>query len=339
MDIEGLGERLIEDLVDFGYLETVADLYRLSLDDLLEMKRRADQRADAVPETVKAGKIATRWAEKLIEAIAASRQPTLERLLFALGILQIGEETAKALARAFGDFDTVRQADALLLLAVSDVGAKVASSVADFFAEPHNQQVIDALLAEGVRPRGSGRPSAELVAALGLGHLLRAGKQLGAPLEGLGETSIERIAGVFPDLDRLAAAGEAGLGAAGIPATAATALMRVLEDHAWGQRLRAAEAMAEALRARAPASVAADLPLAGKTVVLTGTLSGLTRDRAGACLEALGAKVAGSVSKKTDFVVAGEAAGSKLGKARDLGIEVWDEARLLDFLRAHGADA
>ncbi len=99
MDIEGLGERFVEDLVDFGYVQTVADLYRLTLDDLLAMKRRADARDGITPETVKQGKIATRWAENLLGGIDQSRNTTLERLLFALGIRDVGEATAKQLAR------------------------------------------------------------------------------------------------------------------------------------------------------------------------------------------------------------------------------------------------
>lgn len=335
MDIEGLGERIIEDLVDLGYVQTVADLYRLTLQDFLEMKRRADERDGTVPETVKSGKIATKWAENLVEAIDRSRGAGLERLLFALGILQIGEETAKALARAFGSLDEIRRADALLLLAVPDVGPKVAQSIAAFFAEPHNQQVIDALLKAGVSAQGSGAPSSMLTGRLDLAHLLSAAKVLGAPLAGLGDTSIERIGARCADLTALRSLGEHGLIALGVPAAPAAALLALLDDPHWGPRLRATEAQMQALRARAPTDARTG-PLTGKTVVLTGALSSLTRDEAGARLEALGAKTAGSVSKKTSFVVAGEAAGSKLARARELGIEVWDEARLLAFLAEHG---
>ncbi|PRH81368.1 NAD-dependent DNA ligase LigA [Arenimonas caeni] len=239
MDIEGLGERFIEALVDFDYVRTVADLYRLTLEDFLEMKRRADERDDAVPETVKAGKVATKWAENLVEAIAASKATTLERLLFALGIRDVGESTARTLARWFGALDPIMAADQAALVEVPDVGPVVAERIAGFFAEAHNREVIADLRAAGVQwPEGAPQQSAEG-------------------------------------------------------------------------------------------------PLAGQTVVLTGALSAMTREEAGERLQALGAKVAGSVSKKTAFVVAGEAAGSKLEKARALGVEVWDEARLLEFLNAH----
>jgi len=240
MDIEGLGEQFITALVEFDYVHTVADLYRLKLEDFLEMKRRADEAAGATPSTVKAGKVATRWAENLIAAIDASRNTTLERVLFALGIRDVGESTAKTLAKHFGALDPIMAADVDTLKTVPDVGPVVASRIAHFFAEPHNREVIAALRAAGVHWKE------------------------GAP-----------------------------------------------------QR-------------------ASEGPLSGQTVVLTGGLAAMSRDEAGDKLEALGAKVSGSVSKKTSFVVAGEAAGSKLAKAQELGIDIWDEARLLAFLAEHG---
>lgn len=241
MDIEGLGEAMIEDLVDLGYVKTVADLYTLRLADFLDMKRRADERNGTTPETAKAGKIASKWAENLIAAIAASKRTSLERLLFALGIREVGEATAKALARHFGSLEAIMKAEEPELLAVPDIGPVVCARISHFFAEAHNREVIAALRAAGVE---------------------------------------------------------------------------------WSER--------------APTR-SEDGPLAGRTVVLTGALAAMTREQAGARLEALGAKVSGSVSKKTGFVVAGQAAGSKLDKARELGVEVWDEARLLAFLAEHAS--
>jgi DNA ligase (NAD+) len=239
MDIEGLGDRLIEDLVDLDFVHGVADLYRLRLEDFLAMRRRADERDGTVPETVKAGKVASKWAENLVAAIAASRDTSLERLLFALGIRDVGESTARTLAKFFGALDPLMAADEAALLEVPDVGPIVARRIAAFFREPHNREAIAALRAAGVH---------------------------------------------------------------------------------WTE---------------GPPQRSAAGPLAGKTVVLTGGLSSMSRDQAGDRLEALGARVAGSVSRKTSFVVAGEAAGSKLDKARELGVEVWDEAALLAFLAAH----
>lgn len=236
MDIEGLGERFITALVEFDMVRSVADLYKLTVEDFVAMKQRADELADAVPETVKSGKVATKWAENLVAAIDASRTTTLERVLYALGVRDVGESTARTLARHFGALDPILAADEETLRQVPDIGPVVAARIAHFFAESHNREVIAALRANGVH---------------------------------------------WPE---------------GAP-----------------QR-------------------AADGPLAGQTVVLTGGLSSMSRDEAGAKLEALGAKVSGSVSKKTSFVVAGEAAGSKLAKAQELGVEVWDEARLIAFL-------
>ncbi|HLI18613.1 MAG TPA: NAD-dependent DNA ligase LigA [Rhodanobacteraceae bacterium] len=241
MDIDGLGDRYIEDLIAFDYLHSPADLYKLTLDDLLAMKRRGEERDGIIPETVKAGKIATKWAENLVEAIAASKGTTLERFLYALGIPEVGEATAKTLARHFGSLDALMHAGEADLTEVNDVGPIMAAHIAAFFAERRNRDAIAALRKAGVHWEES------------------------AP-----------------------------------------------------QR-------------------SAQGPLAGQTVVLTGGLATLTRDEAKDKLEALGAKVAGSVSKKTSFVVAGEAAGSKLDKAQALGVEIWDEARLLDFLKTHGA--
>jgi DNA ligase (NAD+) len=239
MDIDGLGERYIEQLCDFSYVESVADLYKLSLDDLLQMKRSADDRDGTTPETVKAGKVATKWAENLIQAIAHSKRTSLDRFLYALGIPDVGESTAKALARYFGSLDPLMQASEADLIEVPDVGPIMAAHIATFFAEPHNREAIAELRAAGV----------------------------------------------------------------------------VWEDSAPQRK--------------------SEGPLTGKTVVLTGTLTSLTRDEAKDKLEALGAKVSGSVSKKTSFVVAGNEAGSKLDKAQELGVDVWDEAQLLKFLKAH----
>jgi len=150
MDIEGLGERLIEDLVALGYVKSPADLYALSVDDFVEMRRRADERDGTTPETVKDGKIATKWAEKLIEAIDRSRRTSLARFLFALGIEHIGEATAKSLAQWFGDLDLIRHLPWPLFKRVPDVGSEVARSLGHFFDQAGNQGVIDALLARGV---------------------------------------------------------------------------------------------------------------------------------------------------------------------------------------------
>jgi DNA ligase (NAD+) len=236
MDIEGLGDRFIEELCLGGFVGTVADLYKLKLEDLLEMKRRADERDGRTPATAKGGKVATRWAQNLIDAIERSRETTLPRFLFALGIGQVGEATALQLAKQFGTLEALRTADEAALQATPDVGPIVATQIAAFFANPRNAQVVDALLAAGIH---------------------------------------------WPEMPRPAAG---------------------------------------------------EQPLAGKTIVLTGTLEGMTRDEASDKLEALGAKVSGSVSRKTSYVVAGAEAGSKLTRAQELGITVLDESGLQELL-------
>lgn len=332
MDIEGLGERFIDDLSDLGYLQSVADLYRLGLDDLLEMKRRADERDGTTPETVKSGKVATKWAENLIAAIEHSRSTTLERFLYALGIQHVGESTAKALASWFGDIGLIRRLPWPLFKRVPDVGGEVARAIGHFFDQPGNQQVIDDLLARGVTITDTHAPSAKLRDGLDFATLL---SDLDIPK--VTRVRAEQLAASFPNVQSLLDAPQHNFVAAGLPNETAIALAEWLEDEEHARLLdRGGESLAM-LQSLTPAAEAiATGPLDGQTAVLTGTLTAMSRDEAKAKLEALGAKVAGSVSKKTSFVVAGEAAGSKLDKATELGVEIWDEARLLAFLAQHG---
>ncbi|WP_353193382.1 NAD-dependent DNA ligase LigA [Pandoraea pnomenusa] len=221
LDIEGLGDKLVEQLVDQQIIRTPADLFKLGVAKLAALDRMADKSAS-----------------NLVAALEVARHTTLARFIFALGIRHVGEATAKDLARHFGTLDNVMAASAEELLAVPDVGPIVAQSIANFFAEPHNVEVIEQLRAAGV---------------------------------------------TWPE--------------------------------------------------SAPAAVV-PLPLAGKTFVLTGTLPTLSRDEAKAMLEEKGAKVAGSVSAKTDYVVAGAEAGSKLAKAESLGVPVLDEDAMRAMLAA-----
>jgi len=333
MDIDGLGDRFVEELSDLGYVESVADLYKLTLDDLLEMKRRADERDGTTPETVKAGKIATKWAENLVEAIDRSRDTTLERFLFALGIEHVGESTAKALSQWFGDLALIRRLPWPLFKHVPDIGGEVARALGHFFDQKGNQQVIDALLERGVKFSDTHAPSAKLRGGLDLATLL-------ADLEipRLTEVRAKQLAAAFPSAEAIVDAEAQQFVAAGLPAEAANSLAAWLEEAGNARLLHASGAMLAHLLEVVPKTQAGKAgPLDGKTVVLTGGLASMSRDEAGAKLEALGAKVAGSVSKKTNFVVAGETAGSKLAKAQELGIEIWDEEKLLAFLQEQGA--
>ena len=333
MDIEGLGERYIEDLGNLGYLESVADLYRLGVGDLVEMKRRADERDGTTPETVKAGKVATKWAENLVEAIDKSRRTTLERFLYALGIEHVGESTAKALATWFGSLARIRHLPWPVLTLIPDIGGEVARAIGHFFEQEGNQRVIDDLLARGVVPGDEHAPSPKLRAKLDAGKALAS---IGIPK--LTEKRAAQLAAHFPDAKAVLAAAERHLDDAGLPADTAAAFVAWRGEAANADLLkRTFDGLAglQAALADVQGGVV-QLPLDGQTVVLTGTLSALSRDEAKAKLESLGAKVAGSVSKKTSFVVAGEAAGSKLDKATELGIDIWDEARLLGLFAGNG---
>ncbi|QSP94041.1 NAD-dependent DNA ligase LigA [Marinobacter salinisoli] len=219
MDIEGLGDKWIDILISSERVKTVADLYHLQKQDLVGLDRMGDKSAS-----------------NLISAIEGSRNPVLWRFLYALGIREVGEATAKALANHFGKLDAISRASEEALQEVPDVGPIVAGHIRSFFDQPHNQETLDALVAAGVK---------------------------------------------------------------------------------WQD-----EATTEA----------GEKPLLGQTWVVTGTLSEMTRDQVKEKLEALGAKVAGSVSKKTATLVAGEAAGSKLTKAEQLGVPVLDEQGLLALL-------
>jgi DNA ligase (NAD+) len=327
MDIEGLGDRYIDSLVEANLIHGVADLYRLTLEDLLQMKRLADERDGTTPETVKQGKVATKWADNLLAAIAASRRPPLERLLFALGIRHVGESTGKTLADWLGSLALVRRAPAALLRVLPDIGGTVAEAIAEFFAEPKNQVALDALLAAGVEPQGEHAPKAQLrerldevalLAALDIPKLTEPrARQLLADGRTLDELAHLKIFSVFGLPETIVASLEAWFAVPGNRETVArlAALRREL---------------LELLPAEAPAGE--EGPLAGKTFVLTGTLPTLSRDQAGALIEAAGGKVSGSVSKKTSYVVAGAEAGSKLEKAESLGVPVLDEAGLLALL-------
>ncbi|NVI82589.1 NAD-dependent DNA ligase LigA [Janthinobacterium sp. BJB401] len=325
MDIEGLGERYIDTLVELEYVHGLADLYSLTLDKLLEMKVRADERDGSTPETVQQGKIPTKWAENLLAGIEASKRPPLERFLFALGIRHVGESTAKTLAEWLGSLAYVRKAPAALLRVLPDIGGTVAESIADFFAEEKNQQALQALLDAGVTPQGEHAPSAKLRTQLEEIKLLAA---IGIPK--LTEPRSKQLVERGVTLASLAAQGASFH--AGLPAAVAEALAQWLADESNVKLLVQLDALRNELLSQLPEMPAAGGKLDGKTFVLTGTLPNMSRDEAAELIEAAGGKVSGSVSKKTGYVVAGSDAGSKLAKAQELGVAILDEAGLLALL-------
>ncbi|PPU12377.1 NAD-dependent DNA ligase LigA [Xanthomonas arboricola] len=380
MDVDGLGEKFIEVLVDSGVVQGVADLYLLNVDQLLQLRmistaesphaflREAREHLASgaygqlentvvgigvdlagereAPHTwqadlLRAGlpafdwnrkKIATKWAENLIEAIEQSRDTTLERFLFALGIEHVGESTAKALSAWFGDLELIRHLPWPLFKRVPDIGGEVARSLGHFFDQPGNQQAIDDLLQRGVRIGDAHPPSPKLREALSFASVLQ-----DMDIPKVTPVRAQQLAAAVASFDALRSAGSDALLQAGVPAPVVASLLQWLERPENAALASAAQQAMETVLLRLPDADALQTgPLDGQTVVITGTLAALTRDAAKQRLEALGAKVAGSVSKKTAFLVAGEEAGSKLDKAQSLGVEIWDEARLLAFLGEHG---
>ncbi|PIT46997.1 NAD-dependent DNA ligase LigA [Snodgrassella alvi] len=329
MDIENLGERQIELLVAQKRVHHFADVYRLQLSDLLAMKQQAKQEAAdsaetaadelALSTTSKAAKQQpSRWAENILAGIAASRRRPLANLIYALGIFHVGERTAKQLAQAFGDLATLTQATEPLLACLPDIGTVVAHSVAYFFSQEDQTGQLQELLDTGVEPQTETRriPLREYFAP-------------------------ERI------LARLPSAGLTETRAQKLWQLAGMNWSQLLTDKAlpesWQQwcaqpenrlLLQKTIALREQLltgeqEERAPA---ANEAIAGKTFVLTGTLPDWSRDVAQQHIEEAGGKVSGSVSKKTDFVVAGAEAGSKLTKAEALGVTILDQAALMAML-------
>ncbi|NJC29915.1 DNA ligase (NAD+) [Xanthomonas arboricola] len=380
MDVDGLGEKFIEVLVDSGVVQGVADLYLLNVDQLLQLRmistaesphaflREAREHLASgaygqlentvvgigvdlagereAPHTwqadlLRAGlpafdwnrkKIATKWAENLIEAIEQSRDTTLERFLFALGIEHVGESTAKALSAWFGDLALIRHLPWPLFKRVPDIGGEVARSLGHFFDQPGNQQAIDDLLQRGVRIGDAHPPSPKLREALSFASVLQ-----DMDIPKVTPVRAQQLAAAVDYFDALRSAGSDALLQAGVPAPVVASLLQWLERPENAALASAAQQAMETVLSRLPDADALQTgPLDGQTVVITGTLAALTRDAAKQRLEALGAKVAGSVSKKTAFLVAGEEAGSKLDKAQSLGVEIWDEVRLLAFLDEHG---
>jgi DNA ligase (NAD+) len=372
MDIDGLGGKYIETLVDAGIVRGVADLYRLTRDQLLHLKLVLDAetpealaaqiglhlppegsgdylrailqldgndagwraKALAMPAAFawNTRKIATRWADNLIAAIDASRDTTLERLLFALGIENVGENTSKGLSTWFGDLELIRHLPWPLFKRVPDIGGEVARSLGHFFEQSGNQDAIDALLQVGqVRIGDTHAPSAKLRDGLDFAQVL-----VEAEIPGITRLRAEKLTAVLPDAAALVDAEPMRFVAAGLPNEVALGLADWLDRDGHAQMLLKADDYRRTLLTRAPEQTEQVAgPLDGQTVVLTGTLAQMTRDEAKARLEALGAKVSGSVSRKTAFVVAGTEAGSKLTKAGELGVEVWDEDRLVAFLAQH----
>lgn len=317
MDIEGLGEKSVEQLVDEGLVSSPADLYTLSFEQIVGLEGFAELSSN-----------------NLLAAIADSRKPALARFIYALGIPDVGEETAKLLARALGSLTRIQQALPEVLTWLPDVGLEVAHEIHSFFADAHNRSVIAQLLARGLELQDEGELSAEFSACASLGGFI---DKLNIPF--IASTGADKLATRFGSLEAIIAADKIDLSQVErLNEKAKQSLRDYFADTANQARARAIEAQLRefGMHWQSEKKVAAGLPLAGQTWVLTGTLELMSRDVAKGKLEGLGAKVAGSVSAKTHCVVAGPGAGSKLAKASELGVKVLDEAQFLEQLKAYG---
>lgn len=320
MDIDGLGERIVEQLVDVGLVRSPADLYTLGFDQVVALEGFAE--------------LSTR---NLLAAIAASRQPSLARFIYALGIPDVGEETAKLLARALGALARIEAALPEVLTWLPDVGLEVAHEIRSFFDDDHNRTVIAQLLERGVALQEEGELHAEFAACASLAELI-------AKLEipGIAATGAKHLAAAAGDsLEGVVALSQDWLSlkaTKGLTEKAREGLREFFAAPGNVARARAIEAQLRAfgMHWQSEKKRVAGLPLAGQTWVLTGTLEAMSRDEGKARLEALGAKVAGSVSAKTHCVVAGPGAGSKLARAGELGVAVLDEAAFLARLAQLG---
>ncbi|MFU6378791.1 NAD-dependent DNA ligase LigA [Metapseudomonas otitidis] len=318
MDIDGLGDKIVEQLVDTGLVASPADLYTLTYEQVVELEGFAD--------------LSTR---NLLAAIQDSAKPTLARFIFALGIPDVGEETAKLLARALGSLKRLEQALPEVLTYLPDVGLEVASEIHNFFGDDHNRQVIADLLARGVVLQDEGEVSAEFTACASLGGFL---DKLNIP--GIATTGAEKLAARFGSLQGVIQADWLDLRQVErLNEKAARSLRDFFDEPANREHALRIEAqlLEFGMHWSCERKVVEGLPLAGQTWVLTGTLEAMSRDQAKDKLEALGAKVAGSVSTRTHCVVAGPGAGSKLAKATELGLRVLDEEQFLAELKTLGA--
>ena len=310
MDIDGLGEKIIEQLVAKKLVASPADLYRLTYEQVLALDGFADLSA-----------------RNLLNAIAGSKRPSLARLIFALGIPDVGEETAKVLARALGSLQRLQQAYPETLLWLPEIGTEVAHEIASFFADSHNQMVLTQLAELDVQAVDEGQPAVEFQACTTFAGFIEQFQ-----ITGVARTNAQRLADHFKTLEALFAADWLDLSSiARLSKNTAQAVQDFIKQDA--QRQRALQLEQQLIDFGMHWSCEREhvqaAPLAGQTWVLTGGLEQLTREQAKARLELLGAKVAGSVSAKTDCVVAGSSAGSKLTRAQELGVAILDETEFL----------
>ena len=318
MDIDGLGGKLVDRLVTNNIVKTPADLYRLNVSSLVNLERMADMSAS-----------------NLITAVENSKHTTFGRFIYALGIPNVGEATAKALAKFFGNLDRLMSAYPKTLQYIRDIGPEVAKSIYHFFRERHNQEVISQLRTSGVK--WDELKDSKTIRKTTLSDFLT---WLRTPVIGIKWAGIpkmgkkaERIASYFSSIEKLMEADEnVLLKIEGINETLARNIVLFFkkpENLKVINQLRECGVYWDDEVHEKPVSSSL---VSGKIFVLTGTLAQLKRDEAKSKIEELGGRVSGSVSKNTDFLVAGTDAGSKLKKAMQLGVEVLDEEKFMSLL-------
>lgn len=317
LDIDGLGEKIIEQLIARDMLRSPADLFALTYDQIITLDGFAEVSTN-----------------NLLLSIQASKKVSLARFLYALGIPDVGEETAKLLARALGSLERISKALPEVLRFLPEIGSEVAHEIGAFFADDHNLTVIKQLQERGVQLQEEGEIAPEFAAGVSLAEFLT-----WLDIPSIASTSAERLAKTFGSLERIIAADWLDLKQVERLSERAISNLRDYFDSS-EQRERVLRIEAQLLEFgmhwNSPRAQVAALPLDGQVWVLTGTLEQLSRAAAKEHLEHLGAKVTGSVSAKTNHVVAGPGAGSKLTRAQELGVDVLGEEDLMTLLREHG---
>ena len=324
MDIDGLGDELVSVLVDLGVLNSVADLYHLTSDRLKGLVIREEPFVGKGGVTVtKMVTIQDDLANKLVKAIEQSRHRPLDRFVFGLGIRHVGESTARDLSRFFGTVERIVAAHVETLLCIPELGVVTAQSVADFFGQEQNVRTVDRLLAQlDLSPiqADAGPPALDfgaLVPRLQVKGLLTRGSKATQSL-------LER----FATPDALIAAYKGGTLVSGsVDEAVATALVR----SPWAEVLAQVTELGATWEGTAGSATDGNA-YAGRTVVLTGTFASMGREQMEQRFLTLGARVSKSVSKKTDFVIAGDKAGSKLDDALKLGVRVLREEDVKELI-------
>lgn len=318
MNIDGLGEKIVEQLVDEGLVSSPADLYLIKFDQVVDLEGFAQLSSN-----------------NLLESIKKSKNPSLARFIYALGIPNVGEETAKVLARSLGLLDRIIQALPEVLTYLPDIGYEAADDIHAYFLDKRNASVVEQLRKELVIDE-SGELHGELASSVSLASLIEK-----LHIRSIGANAAVKLDKKFSgDLSSLLKSDWLLLGTILTPAQVKNVRAFFERDENKSKAL----AIESQLRAfgmhwALQKKEAVVLPEEGNTWVLTGALEMMTRDVAKEHLESLGAKVAGSVSAKTHRVVAGPGAGSKLTKANELGVEVMDEEAFIAFLKTHGISA